>query len=116
MKTMKPILHYLISAEGKQLSCDAKEFAHSDENIATHYSFEPTTSLLAVRNTQNEDVEDEEEEGGEAAAREQDISMEIHIHEQALHCISEVMQFAIDSNSSSLLELLYTVVDCIKKT
>jgi hypothetical protein len=25
------------------------------------------------------------------------------------------MQFSIDSNSSSLLELLYTVKDCIKK-
>jgi hypothetical protein len=29
--------------------------------------------------------------------------------------IAEVMQFAIDSNSSSLLELLYTVKDCIHK-
>jgi hypothetical protein len=29
--------------------------------------------------------------------------------------ISEVMQFAIDLNSSSLLELLYTVKDCIPK-
>jgi hypothetical protein len=38
---------------------------------------------------------EEEEEGGEAAAREQDISMNIRTHEQALHCISEVMQFAL---------------------
>jgi hypothetical protein len=54
-------------------------------------------------------VEDEEEQGGggEAAAREQDISMKIHTHEQAFHCISEIMQCAIDSNSSSLLELLF---------
>jgi hypothetical protein len=59
-------------------------------------------------------VEDEEE-GGEEAAGEQDIPMKIRIHEQALHCISEVMQFAMDSNSSSLLELLYTVRDCIQK-
>jgi hypothetical protein len=29
--------------------------------------------------------------------------------------VSEVMHFAIDSNSSSLLELLYTVKDCIQK-
>jgi hypothetical protein len=58
--------------------------------------------------------EEEEEEGGEAA-REQDISMKIRTHDQALHCISGVMQFAIDSNSSSLLELLYTVKDCIQK-
>jgi hypothetical protein len=53
-------------------------------------------------------VEEEEEEGGEETAGEQDISTKIHTHEQALHCISEVMQFAIDSNSSSLLELLYS--------
>jgi hypothetical protein len=57
----------------------------------------------------------EEEKGGEEAAREQDISTKIHTHEQALHCISEVMWFAIDSNSSSLLELLYTVKDCIQR-
>jgi hypothetical protein len=61
-------------------------------------------------------VEDlEEEEGGEEAAREQDISTKIHTHEQTLHCISEILQFAIDSNSSSLLELLYTVKDYIQK-
>jgi hypothetical protein len=60
-------------------------------------------------------VEDEKEEveGGEEAAGEQDISTKIHTHEQALHCISEAMQFVVDSNSSSLLELLYTVKDCI---
>jgi hypothetical protein len=67
-----------------------------------------------IRYTQNEDVE-EEEEGGEEAAREQDVSMKIRPHEQVLHCISDVMQFAIDSNSSSLLELLYTVKYCIEK-
>jgi hypothetical protein len=61
-----------------------------------------------------EDEEEEEEGGGEEIAGEQDISTKIHTHEQALHCISEVMQFAIDSNSSSLLEL-YTVKDCIQK-
>jgi hypothetical protein len=92
-----------------------KDFVRSDDHVATHYSFEPTTALLAVRNTQNEDVEDEEEEeeGGEEAAGEQNISTKIRTHEQALHCISEVLQFAIDSNSSSLLELQYTVKDCI---
>jgi hypothetical protein len=47
--------------------------------------------------------EEEEEEGGEEAAGEQNISTKI-----CTHCISEVMQFAIGSNSSSLLELLYT--------
>jgi hypothetical protein len=61
-------------------------------------------------------VEDEEEEEeGEETAREQDISMKIRAHEQALHCISEILQFAINSNSCSLLELLYTVKDCIEK-
>jgi hypothetical protein len=60
-------------------------------------------------------VEDEEEEGGEEAAGEQDISTKIRTHEQALHCISEVMQFAIDSDSSNLLVLFYTVKDCIQK-
>jgi hypothetical protein len=58
-------------------------------------------------------VEDEEE--GRKAAMEQDISTKIRMHEQALHCISEILQFATDSNSSSLLELLYTVKDCIQK-
>jgi hypothetical protein len=87
-----------------------KKFVRSDDHLATNYSFESATALLAVRNTQNED-----EEGGEEAAREQNISTKIHTHKQALHCISEIMQFAIDSNSSSLLELLYTVKDCIKE-
>jgi hypothetical protein len=43
-------------------------------------NFEPATALLAVRNTQNENVGDEEEEkegGEEAAAGEQDISTKI---------------------------------------
>jgi hypothetical protein len=103
-------------SQEKQLSCDTKDFVRSDDHLATRYSFEPATALLAIRNTQNKNVEEEEEgEGGEEAAREQDISMKIHTHEQALHCFSEVMQFAIDSNSSSLLELLYTVKGCIKK-
>jgi hypothetical protein len=65
---------------GKELSCDTKDFVRSDDHLDTHYSFEPATALLAVRNTQNEDVEDEEE--GEAAAREQDISTKICRHEQ----------------------------------
>jgi hypothetical protein len=47
-------------------------------------------------------------------AGEQDISTKIHTHEQALQCISEVMQFAIDSNCFRFLELLYTVKDCIQ--
>jgi hypothetical protein len=98
---------------GKERSCDTKDFVRNDDHIATHYSFEPATSLIAVRNTQNEDVE--EEERGQAAAGEQDISTKIRTHEQSLHCISEVMQVAIGSNSSSLLELLYTVKDCIQK-
>jgi hypothetical protein len=61
-------------------------------------------------------VEDGEEgEEGGKAAREQEISMKIRTQEHSLHCISEVMQFTIDSTSSSLLELLYTVKDCIPK-
>jgi hypothetical protein len=98
---------------GKELSCDTKEFVRSDDHLATHYRFEPATALLAVR----KDVEDEEEkeERGEETAGEQDISTKICTHEQALHCFSEVTQFTIDSNSSSLLELLYTVKDCIQK-
>jgi hypothetical protein len=35
----------------------------SDDHLTTHYSFEFITTLLGVRNTQNEVVEDEEEEG-----------------------------------------------------
>jgi hypothetical protein len=97
--------------QGKELSCDTKNFVRSDEYLATHYSSESARALLSVRNTQNKDVEDEEEEeeeeeeGGEEAAVEQDISKKIHTHEQALHCISEVLQFAVDSNSSSVFEL-----------
>jgi hypothetical protein len=82
------------------LSCDTKDFVRSDDLLATHHSSEPATALLAERNAQNEDVEDEEEEG-EKAAGEQDVSTKIHTHEQALYCISELMQFATDSNSSS---------------
>jgi hypothetical protein len=36
--------------------------------------------------------------GGGEAGGEWDISTKICTHEQALHCISEVMQFAIESN------------------
>jgi hypothetical protein len=51
---------------GEYLSCDTKDFVQSDDHLATLYSSEPATALLAVRNTQNKDVEDEdeEEEGG----------------------------------------------------
>jgi hypothetical protein len=48
-------------------------------------------------------VEDEEEEGGEEATGEQDISTNIRTHEKALHYIIELMQFAIDSSFFSLL-------------
>jgi hypothetical protein len=115
---MKTSLQYLISAEEKNIY-DIKDFVWGDDDLATHYRYEPATALLAVRNTQNEDLEDEEEEEeeeGEAAAGEQDISTKIHTHEQDLHCISEViMQFVNDSNSSNLLEPLYTVKDRIQK-
>jgi hypothetical protein len=59
--------------QGKQLSYDTKNSVRSDDHVATHYSFESATALLAVRNTQNKDVEEEEEGGGEAAAGGQDI-------------------------------------------
>jgi hypothetical protein len=64
---------------------------------------------------EEEEEEEEEEGGGEETVEEQDISKKIRTYEQSLHCISELTQFAIDSNSSSLLELLYTVKDCIQK-
>jgi hypothetical protein len=44
------------------------------------YSFESATALLAIRNTLNEDLEDEEEE-------EEEGDWKICIHEQVLHCI-----------------------------
>jgi hypothetical protein len=44
--------------QGKELSCDTKDFVWSDDHLATHYSFKPATALLTVRNAQNEDVED----------------------------------------------------------
>jgi hypothetical protein len=43
---------------GKELSCGTKNFFQSDDHLTTHYSSESATALLAVRNTQNEDVED----------------------------------------------------------
>jgi hypothetical protein len=36
---------------GKELSCDAKDFVWSDDHLATHYSSETATALLAVRRT-----------------------------------------------------------------
>jgi hypothetical protein len=72
---------------GKELSCDTKGFVRSDDPLATHCSFEPATALLAVRNTENKDVEEEE---GEEAAGEQDISTKIRIHEQARPFIASV--------------------------
>jgi hypothetical protein len=47
---------------GKELPCDTKAFIRSEDHLATHYSCEPATALLAVRNTQKEDAEEEEEE------------------------------------------------------
>jgi hypothetical protein len=47
---------------GKELSCDTKAFVRNDDHLTTHYSFEPATALLAVRNTEKEDAEEEEEE------------------------------------------------------
>jgi hypothetical protein len=44
------------------------------------------------------------------AAGEQDISTKIPTHVQALQCISEVMKFVIDSNSSRLLESSISVL------
>jgi hypothetical protein len=95
---------------GKELSCDTKDFVRSDDHLITHYSFEPATALLAVRNTQNEDVEDEEEQPENRIFQQKFIHMN-----RPFIFIGEVMQFAIDSNSSSLFELLYTVRDCIQK-
>jgi hypothetical protein len=65
--------------QGKELSCDTKNFVHSDDHLATHYSFESATALLVVRNTLKENVvgEEEDEEG----------DRKIRIREQALHCI-----------------------------
>jgi hypothetical protein len=40
---MKTLLHYLIS-------CKENNFVRSGDPLATHYSFEPATALLAVRN------------------------------------------------------------------
>jgi hypothetical protein len=58
----------------------------------------------------------EEEEGGEKKQSENRIFQRKFVYiKHVFHCISEVMQFAIDSNSSSLLELLYTAEDCNQK-
>jgi hypothetical protein len=67
-------------------------------------------ALLEVRNTQNKDVEDEEEkeQGGGEAAGEQDISTNIHTHEQALHYISEVMGFALIQTLPAFLNFVYS--------
>jgi hypothetical protein len=101
--------------QGKERSCGTKNFVRSDDHLATHYSFESATALLVVRNTQNKDVE-EEEGGGEAAAGEQDISIKICTHERALHCISEVMQFAINSTPPAVLNYVIQLRTQFKKT
>jgi hypothetical protein len=41
---------------------------------------------------EDEEEKEKEEVGGGEAAGEQDISTKIRTHEQALHCIGEVMQ------------------------
>jgi hypothetical protein len=65
------LLQYLISAEERNFSCDTKNSVRCDDHIATRYSFESATALLAVRNTQNENVKDEEEEEQEEEAAEE---------------------------------------------
>jgi hypothetical protein len=37
--------------QGKELSCNIKNFIRNDDHLATHYSFESATALLAVRST-----------------------------------------------------------------
>jgi hypothetical protein len=62
-------------------------------------------------------VEDEEEEeGGEEAAKEQDISTKTRAYEQTIRCVCEIMQFAIDSNSSCLLNYCIQLRTAFKKT
>jgi hypothetical protein len=55
---VKTLLKYLVSAQEKNFPV-IQRTVWSDDNLATHYSFEPATALLVVRNTQNEDVDDE---------------------------------------------------------
>jgi hypothetical protein len=100
--------------QGNELSCDAKDFVWSDDHLATHCSFEPATALLEVRNTQSEDVEEEVEEEEEDKQSENKIFQQNFV--QTLHCISEVMQFAIDSNSSTFLELCIQLRTALKNT
>jgi hypothetical protein len=73
-----------------------------------------------IRNTQNKDVEDEEEEeeeeGGEEADGEQDISMKIHTHEQALHCISEVSGLKLIKTLPAFLNYCIQLRTAFKKT
>jgi hypothetical protein len=76
--------------QGKESSCDTKDFIWSDDHLATHYSFQPITAILAVRNTQNEDVDDEgeNEEEEEEAVGEQDILTKIQTLQAFLnYCI-----------------------------
>jgi hypothetical protein len=61
-------------------------------------------------------VEEEETGRGEEAAVEQDISTKIHTHKQGLHCISQVMLFAIDSNSSAFMNYCIQLRTAFKKT
>jgi hypothetical protein len=59
-RRVKTLPQYLMSTKGKN-------FVRSDDHLDTHYSFESATALLAVRNTINVDVEEENE--GEKGAR-----------------------------------------------
>jgi hypothetical protein len=60
--------------------------------------------------------EEEEEQGGGEAAGEQDISTNIRTHEQALHCISEVLQFALIQTLPAFLNYCIQLRTALKKT
>jgi hypothetical protein len=60
--------------------------------------------------------EEEEEEVGEEAAGEQDISTKICTHEKALHCVSEVMQLQLIQTLPAFLNYCIQLRTAFKKT
>jgi hypothetical protein len=52
-ETSENIAAISILCRERELSCDTKDFVPNDDHLATYYSFEPSTALIAVRNTQN---------------------------------------------------------------
>lgn len=88
----------------RSISCSPDDYIRSDDLLSTHSTFTSATDLIENRNTD----EDEEETKDEEEEQNEDVPRKINTHEEAIACISDVMQFATHTNNPKLLELLYS--------